>query len=419
MPAVHVVGAGLAGLSAAVHLAAAGHPVELYEASGHAGGRCRSYHDPVLDRWIDNGNHLVLSGNRDVAGYLALTGAGEVLTGPERAELAFFDQETGEHWVIEPDPGRIPWWILSSRRRVPGTGVREYLRGLRLVLSSGSTTVAACLDGPGRLYRRFWEPLAVAVLNAEPHEAAAALLKPVFAETLGRGEAACRPRIARRGLSDAFVAPALAMLHRAGGRLHTRRRLRALDIAGPRVCGLRFASGPAVAIAENAAVILALPPRMAAGLLPGLTVPEGERAILNVHYRLSAAVARPVMIGLIGGLAQWLFVRDDVASVTVSAADRLIGRKDRDLAARIWPEVCRALDLETAPLPPHRVICERRATFAQVPGNLVRRPPARTPLANLVLAGDWTATGLPATVEGALRSGRRAAEVVLTVLTDR
>jgi uncharacterized protein with NAD-binding domain and iron-sulfur cluster len=109
-----------------------------------------------------------------------------------------------------------------------------------------------------------------------------------------------------------------------------------------------------------------------------------------------------------------VFVKRDVASVTISAADRLVDQPSTELAQAIWRDVAAALALDAATLPPWRIVKERRATFAATPDQLVRRPGATTPWQNLLLAGDWTATGLPATIEGAIDSGLRAADVVVS-----
>jgi len=140
-------------------------------------------------------------------------------------------------------------------------------------------------------------------------------------------------------------------------------------------------------------------------------VPGAFEAILNLHFRLDASPGPAGFIGLIGGVAEWVFIKPGIVSVTISAASRLVDQPAEAVAARVWPEVRRALALPE-PMPPVRVVKEKRATFAATAAQERRRPPARTSLANLALAGDWTATGLPATIEGAIRSGRSAAEVL-------
>jgi uncharacterized protein with NAD-binding domain and iron-sulfur cluster len=114
-------------------------------------------------------------------------------------------------------------------------------------------------------------------------------------------------------------------------------------------------------------------------------------------------------MGLVGSVSQWLFVRGEVASVTVSAADKLAEQPAEEIAETLWKEVAKALELGDKPLPAHRIVKEKRATFAQTPEDVSRRPGPVTAWSNLFLAGDWTNTGLPATLEGAIRSGRIAA----------
>lgn len=417
---VHVVGGGLAGLAAAVELVAAGRPVSLYEQAGQAGGRCRSFFDETLQRTIDNGNHLVLSGNASLMRYLRRIGAEDRLSGPEQAAFPFVDLQTGERWTVRPGAGLFPWWLLSAERRIPGTRLRDYLTAIRLAMAGPDRTVADCLDDGSALYRRFWEPLAVSVLNTHPSEGSANLLWPVLKETFGRGEGACRPRMATRGLADSFVDPALAFLHKhqADVRLHA--RLREVENDGHRVRRLRFATGgeSRVDLGDDDAVILAVPPSAAAGFRPELQVPQESRTIVNAHFRLSQPVSAPGLIGLIGASAHWIFTRDDVASVTISAADGLALEGNEAIASRLWPEVRQALQLAEEALPPWRVLKEKRATFAQTPAEVRRRPGCITTLKNLFLAGDWTDTGLPATIEGSVRSGHTAASRLFASATS-
>src|SRR5258705_11993613 len=117
----HVVGAGLAGLAAAVELAAEGRRVRLYEAGLHAGGRCRSYFDTELGCRIDNGNHLLLAGNRAALDYLESIGAQGTIEGPPKAVFHFIEAATKQRWPVRPNRGVLPWWILTPKRRVPWT----------------------------------------------------------------------------------------------------------------------------------------------------------------------------------------------------------------------------------------------------------------------------------------------------------
>ncbi len=413
MADIHIIGAGLAGLACAVDLARRGKPAVVYEAAGQAGGRCRSFHDEALGCQIDNGNHLMMSGNRAVMDYLDTIGARDTLISPPRAAIPFVDLETGERWTVRPNAGPFPFWIFRKSRRVPGSRPGHYLQALRLARAGAKATVADCFDTGLPLYRRLWEPLAVAALNTSAEEGAARLLWPVIAETLGRGEARARPCIAREGLSHSLVDPAIAYLKARGTEIHFGRRLRKIETTEGRVTKL-IIGRKTLSLGPDDRVVLATTPAVAKSLLPEIKAPSESRAILNAHFRLDrppAAGGSP-LLGVIGGAAQWLFLRKRIVSVTISAADALIPLAADKLATLIWADVRKALDLGDIPMPPHRIVKEKRATFAQTPESLDFRATTTTFYGNLFMAGDWTDTGLPATIEGAVRSGFKAAKAV-------
>ncbi|MBU3079449.1 hydroxysqualene dehydroxylase HpnE [Sphingomonas quercus] len=405
-----IAGAGLAGLSAAVALCEAGVAVAISDAAAQAGGRCRSYDDPQLGLTIDNGNHLVLSGNPAVARFRAAVGAATPLAGPDHADFAFRDLRDGRDWTIRINDGPLPWWVAARTRRVPGSGLREYLALVRL-LRDRNERIDAHVAARGAAWDGLIRPVLLAALNTEPAESSLRLAAAVLRETIARGGLATRPRIAEPSLSAAFIDPALAWLEGRGSAVRLARRLRAMTFDGERVVALDWGDGPEP-VAVDEAVILAVPPWIAAGLVPGLSAPDEFRAIVNGHFACAPAAGRPAMLGLIGGTAEWVFAFPDRLSVTVSAADRLVDR-DREALARIfWADICAAHGLD-APMPRWQIVKEKRATFAATPEQEAKRPPARTRWRNLFLAGDWIDTGLPATIEGALRSGEAAARLAI------
>jgi len=407
---VHVVGAGLSGLAAAVALAGAGVPVRLHEAAAQVGGRCRSYHDRTLDRVIDNGNHLVLSGNRNVLRYLRLLGAEDRLVGPEGEGFRFVDLTRGSEFQVRPNPGLFPWWIFSPERRVPGTSPFDYLAVTRLWLAGEGATVASALPHD-ELYRILWEPLAVSALNTPVEEASASGFRAVLSRTLLRGGAAARPLVARQDLGNTFIEPALAFLADHGSELRLGARLKRLNIDRTRVVGLEFEEGE-MKLADGDHLILSVPPTVAERTVPGLDAPAADEPIVNAHYSTSDPPGTPVEIAaIVGGAAHWVFRRPGLASVTVSAARRMVGEPPETLAPRLWADVAHAFPDLGAAVPAYRIIKEKRATIRQSPADEAMRPPSATAFGNLWLAGDWTRTGLPATIEGSILSGFRAAEL--------
>jgi len=169
---VHIVGAGLSGLAAAVALTEKGRRVVVYEAAAQAGGRCRSYYDREIDRTIDNGNHLVLSGNQCVQLYLRMVGTTDRLVGPEGDGFHFLDLTRSRRFVVRPNEGPFPWWVASPARRVPGTDWWDYLAAIKLAFARPGASVADVLPHD-ELYRILWEPLAVSALNTPVEEASA------------------------------------------------------------------------------------------------------------------------------------------------------------------------------------------------------------------------------------------------------
>jgi hydroxysqualene dehydroxylase len=400
---IHIVGAGLAGLAAALTLVRAGRRVIVWEATPRVGGRCRSWLDPAVGAVIDNGTHLALSGNHALSRYLAMIGATDRMETHHPAALPFIDLQSAADWTLRP--GLAMAWRADARP--PGVSGFTLLRDVfRLLRADDQATAATALtDSPA--LARLWGPLAVSVLNAPPEEGAASLLAAVARETLLRGEAACRPMLPIVSIDDALITPAVAALAAAGGELRRAARIAALERTEDRITGL---AGVGVALGPEDQVVLAVPAWVAGELAPELEPPPPGPAIINAHFR--ADLGLPPLLGLTGGRADWLFQRAGVLSATVSAADDLAVLPPPVIAARIWAEATAAARID-APMPPYRIVKERTPTVSAAPAAQSRRPAPFTRRSNLFLAGDWTATGLPSTMEGAIRSGFAAAAAIL------
>ncbi|MCO6418137.1 FAD-dependent oxidoreductase [Siccirubricoccus sp. KC 17139] len=401
---IHIIGAGVAGLAGALALLEAGRPVALHEASPQAGGRCRALPDGT-----DNGTHALIGANRAALAFLATIGAREGWVEPEPAGLPVLDLRDGRAFRVALSP--LAWG--NAALRPPGFSAGALLALAKLALPLPDRAIGPALAAHPEFLRGFVDPLVVAALNTPVEEASARRLGAVLRRLGGKG--ATRLFVARHGLGPDLVAPAVAALRTRGATLRTGARLRRLVTQGGRVAALDFGED-AIALGPEDAVLLATPPWESQRLLPHLETPSSYAPIVNLHY--AHRTPGPVrFLGLLDALCQWVLVRPEGVSVTVSAGDAAAREEQESLAPRAWAELRRAAlafglkgEWPEAP-PPCRVVKERRATPRHLPGPALRPPPL--PLPNLALAGDWTEPVLPATIEAAVLSGQAAARALL------
>ena len=415
METIHIVGAGMAGLSCAIQCAKEGKSVTLYEASPQAGGRCRSFMDESLGCIIDNGSHMLLGSNIATKTYLEEIGSIGLITETIPAKFPFLNPKTGTLWKIEPGFPYPPLWLMNPGRRVPETNPISYLKGIRLSKAKADETVKDVIGKDDPLYETFWQPICRATLNTDADDASALLLWGVVKSFFLQGEKSCRPINFERGLSAALVDPALKYLRTRNADIRYQDRIRDLTWKDNLLTGVRSLEG-LHQFDKNDALVLAIPPDICSGIWPNIVSPSKTSPIINVHFRVNEPISLPgglPFLGLIGTNSQWIFSRAEILSVTISAASKFVDSPSWELARNLWSEILPIFEHDLGRLPPWRVIKERRATISQTPENLQKRPGARTNLKNLFLAGDWTDTGLPATIEGSIQSGFRAARLAL------
>lgn len=435
---VAVVGGGFAGLAAAVRLARAGARVTLLERRPFLGGRAYSFTHPATGEVLDNGPHALMGAYTEALDFLAEIGAAGKLRVQPRLHVAMAHPALGLGAVAAPrvpGPLQAPLALLGYRLLSPADRVRLVVGALRLVRREralGALTVSEALAAAGQsraACERFWEPLAIATLNEAPERAAAAPFAAVVRRAFLAGARAARFALPSVPLSALYTGDARRVVEEAGGAVLLGATAAALDCAEGRVEAVCCRDGRRV---EADAFVLAVPVGALLRLLPPALrdappfrtlAAVATSPIVSVHLWLDRAVGwGSPFLGLLGGRAQWLFDcgpsaegGQRLASVT-SGARAWDETPDEDIAAEVVAEARAVLPaLATARVTRSLVVRERHATISLTPAAHAARPGVATPLRNLLLAGDWVQTGLPATIEGAVQTGREAARRALGV----
>jgi len=437
---VLIIGGGFAGLAAGVALAEEGRGVRLLEQKPHLGGRARSFLDPTTGSVVDNGQHIFMGCYHATIRFLSTIGTLERIKFQKRLTVRFVDRN-GRVSALQSSALPSPWHVLLGVLRSGSFSFKQKLEFLRLgqALRQARTadrgleklSVREWLTRLGQsegLQRDFWDLLCIAALNEDPSRASASLFERVLQLALFSSPAESRIGIPRVGLSEVYVDAAASYIRGRGGRVECGRNVTSLLISEGRCRGVRLSSGEEM---EAQSVLSAVPSFQLAGLLPGEllrsepffapAISLRPAPIISINLWFDRPITAVDFVGLRGTTIQWLFNKgailgsdENYVSLVLSGAHQHIGRGKEELLAMALAELGGLFpETQTAKLRHALVIKERFATFSPTWEAEQVRPTARTPVRGLYLAGDWTATGLPATIESAVQSGYTAAEAIL------
>ncbi len=435
-----IIGGGFAGLAAGVALAQAGRRVRVLEQKPYLGGRARSFVDAATGCVVDNGQHLIMGCYHATLGFLKTIGTLDRIRFQPRLSVHFLDRD-GRLTKLECPGLASPWHLFAGVLRSGSFSPREKMEVLRLgrklrdkrAADDGLNrlTVQEWLSALGqseRLQRNFWDLLCIAALNEDPRVAAAALFARVLRLALFSSPEDSRLGIARVGLSDCYTQAAAAYIEARGGRVECGADAVHLVVSDGACRGAALAGG---GTAEAATTIFAAPWYRLATVLPGdllraEPVFAGALAlrpapIISINLWFDRELTDLDFIGLRGTAVQWLFNKTRILgaeqhylSLVLSGAHDYISRSKEQLLGMALDELRVLLPAARhAKLLHSLVLKERFATFSPSCDADALRPGAETPVRGLYFAGDWTATGLPATIEGAVQSGYTAAGAVL------
>jgi squalene-associated FAD-dependent desaturase len=443
-PDAIVIGGGVAGLAAASALADRGARVVVIEARPSLGGRASSYTDPVTHEPVDNGQHILMGCYRESFAFLRRIGAASLVRVQPSLAVPSIDT-AGRFTVLSCPPLPAPWHLLGGVIEWDALGWKDRLSVLRLgpvirteqrrlagrsarLAASPGETVENWLIRNGqtsRLREMLWDPLALAALNQPPQEAAAPTFVRILAEMFGAEPDAASIAFPAVSLEAMYAGPARRYVEARGGRVRTH-ALASVLVEHGRAAGVRLRGGEEI---RAASVVSAVPWFALARLfddipaeLTGIVAAAsrmGSYPIVTVNLWLDRQVLPAPFVGLPGRSMQWVFDRSAMTggaashlSLVSSGAAGIVGQGNDALVALALRELRDALPASRAArLRRASVVRERRATFSLAPGQPAR-PSTTTPVAGLYLAGDWTDTGLPGTIESAAASGHLAADAV-------
>jgi squalene-associated FAD-dependent desaturase len=440
---VLIIGGGLAGLAAGVALAEAGCCVRLLEQKPYLGGRARSFRDAATGSVVDNGQHLFMGCYHSTLKFLDTIGTSRTVTFDPQLHVRFLDADrrlTEFRCPALPSPWHLLTGVSLSNSFTFGEKMDVFRMGRALRSAKdavGSTahpnrlTVEEWLSSLGQresLRRNFWDLLCIAAMNEDPQITSALLFQRVLRLALFSSPLDSRLGIPRKGLSDCYTDAAARAITDGGGSVELRRDVRALLVSNGECRGVRFVDGATI---EARTVLSAVPWHVLPGLLPAETVNSGTffsrilslrcAPIISLYFWFDRPVTDLEFVGLRGTTVQWLFNKgkilgngENYVSLVLSGAHDHVARPKEELRDLALRELRSLLPgMRDARLTHSLVIKERFATFSPCVGVDALRPPAVTPVRGLYLAGDWTDTSLPATIEGAVQSGYTAAEAIL------
>ena len=429
-----VLGAGYAGLAAANELVMRGHDVTLIEGRALLGGRAHSFPDTKTGLMLDNGQHVLMGCYRETLALLRQLGVADRLYSPPSMQVPFVS-EKGRSLLAAVAPE--PLHLLSALLRYGELNAADKFAAVKLAIRlrfgqmpTSRETVEAWLLRWGQtpnLIRALWEPLCIAALNEPVASSSAQLFATVIRRSFLGGAADASILLSRVGLSELFAPEVKRLLEMCGGKVRLQAQVSGLKFSGTRLEEIGFNDGTSLA---PEVVVSALPWHALRAFLP----PESKLAqacraiqdapIVSLHLWLDRAILDEPFVGLLDSPVHWVFSRDHIQGATagqeghvvtavVSGARDLIDKTAVELEELTLKELARLLPEAAGVRVLHRMVYKARsATFAATPETEPLRPDATTEWGNFWLAGDWTNTGLPATIEGAILSGNRAARAV-------
>jgi len=423
---VIVIGGGFAGLTAAAYLAKNNHIVTLLEASPKLGGRAYSFLDKETNTVLDNGQHILMGCYYETLNFLSLIEALENFLFQKRLEVNFIE-EGFQVLPLKSFPFFYPFDLLLGVLRYKAINFSERLALIKIffqlpfysVSKLSQLSINEWLEKENQsknVRDSFWRILAVGALNTSLEKASAKIFVDILRQIFLTGKKAATIILPKYGLSESYCKKSEEFINNHGGKIISSTTVNKLVLKSDMVSEIHTSNKT---FTDFDFVLSAIPAFALSRIIDEkfqINIPEfSYSSILNIHLWMKDKSFPEGFYGLINSPIHWVFNKKTHLNIVISDADDLVNKSDEELMKVVKSEIKKFFLLDPESVSSYKIIKEKRATF--IPSNeiLDKRPQQRIKIKNLVLAGDWVDTGLPSTIESAVKSGRIASDIVMEV----
>lgn len=420
-----IIGGGLAGLTAASILSSKNLSVTVLESSPKFGGRTYSFKDTDTDSVIDNGQHIMMGCYRDTLLFLKLIGAESNFDYQKNLFLKFIDRNRNQ-FQLNAAKTFYPLNLLIAILNYNVLNFSDkfffitFLLKLPLLSKNSirEITVKQWLENENQnpnVIKSFWEILCVGALNTNLEKASALVFYDVIIQIFFKGNFATTIIFPKYGLSESIINPALLFIEKNGGTIVPSESVNEIVVKKQKVVSIKSDKK----IYDNFDyVISAIPLYALDKIVPiknlDIDLELEYSTILNIHIWLNENKLHEKFYGLLDSPLHWIFVKENHINIVISDADSLVDKSKEEIIKLVIHELVQYTNIKEESILQYKIIKEKRATFVPGVSKIDKRPNSKTSIKNLFLAGDWINTGLPSTIESAVKSGRIAAELILS-----
>jgi len=424
-----IIGSGIAGLTAASILSSKKIPVTVLESSPKFGGRTYSFKDSVSGETIDNGQHILMGCYDETLSFIKLIGAENNFLYQDNLCVKFLTNDKKEFSICAsslPYPVNLLVALLDYNIFDFIDKMRFIGFVLKLPFISKRSLQNLCVSDwlerenqNEKIIKSFWEILCVGALNTNPQKASAKIFYDVLIKIFFTGNFASTIILPKHGLSESIIDPAISFINKNGGSVIPSETIREFIFKDNKLVRINSDKNN---YEDFDFVISAIPLHALQKIIPAellnIKLNLSYSTILNIHIWVRENPVREKFYGLINSPLHWIFRHDKHLNIVISDADELSKKTNEEIIDMTMIELEKFTEIKKQLIDNYKIIREKRATFIPDKNIINDRPNSRTNINNLFLAGDWTNTGLPATIESAAKSGRIAAEMILSEINN-